>query len=46
MASRMSLLYELRSPEFFDKALFREFLDLLRARERHPRRRRRHADLR
>jgi glycerol-3-phosphate O-acyltransferase len=32
MASRMSLLYELRSPEFFDKALFSEFLDLLRAR--------------
>lgn len=32
MASRMSLLYELRSPEFFDKSLFREFLDLLRAR--------------
>ena len=32
MASRMSLLYELRSPEFFDKTLFREFLDLLRAR--------------
>jgi glycerol-3-phosphate O-acyltransferase len=32
MASRMSLLYELRSPEFFDKSLFRQFLDLLRAR--------------
>jgi len=32
MASRMSHLYELRSPEFFDKALFRQFLDLLRAR--------------
>jgi glycerol-3-phosphate O-acyltransferase len=32
MASRMSLLYELRSPEFFDKALFRQFLDLLRER--------------
>jgi glycerol-3-phosphate O-acyltransferase len=32
MASRMSLLYELRSPEFFDKTLFRQFLDLLRAR--------------
>jgi glycerol-3-phosphate O-acyltransferase len=31
-ASRMSLLYELRSPEFFDKALFRQFLNLLRAR--------------
>ena len=33
MASRMSLLYELRSPEFFDRALFREFLDLLRERD-------------
>jgi glycerol-3-phosphate O-acyltransferase len=33
MASRMSLLYELRAPEFFDKALFRQFLDLLRERE-------------
>ena len=32
MASRMSILYELRSPEFFDKPLFRQFLDLLRAR--------------
>lgn len=32
MASRMSHLYELRSPEFFDKSLFRQFLDLLRAR--------------
>ncbi len=32
MASRMSHLYELRSPEFFDKTLFRQFLDLLRAR--------------
>ena len=33
MASRMSHLYELRSPEFFDKALFRQFLDLLRERK-------------
>jgi len=33
MASRMALLYELRSPEFFDRALFRQFLDLLRARD-------------
>jgi glycerol-3-phosphate O-acyltransferase len=33
MASRMSLLYELRAPEFFDKSLFRQFLDLLRERE-------------
>jgi len=32
MAQRMSVLYALNSPEFFDKALFREFLDLLRAR--------------
>jgi glycerol-3-phosphate O-acyltransferase len=32
MASRMALLYELRSPEFFDKTLFRQFLDLLRER--------------
>ncbi len=32
MAQRMSLLYELSSPEFFDKSLFKNFLDLLRAR--------------
>jgi glycerol-3-phosphate O-acyltransferase len=32
MARRMSLLYELNSPEFFDKSLFKNFLDLLRAR--------------
>jgi len=32
MASRMSLLYELRSPEFFDKGMFRQFLDLLQRR--------------
>jgi glycerol-3-phosphate O-acyltransferase len=32
MASRMSLLYELNSPEFFDKALFKNFIDLLRSR--------------
>jgi len=31
-AERMSLLYELHSPEFFDRALFGNFLDLLRAR--------------
>jgi glycerol-3-phosphate O-acyltransferase len=31
-AQRMSLLYELNSPEFFDKALFKNFIDLLRAR--------------
>ena len=33
MASRMSLLYELHSPQFFDKVLFRDFIDLLRARD-------------
>jgi glycerol-3-phosphate O-acyltransferase len=32
MAQRMSLLYELNSPEFFDKSLFKSFLDLLRTR--------------
>jgi glycerol-3-phosphate O-acyltransferase len=32
LAQRMSLLYELNSPEFFDKALFKNFIDLLRAR--------------
>ncbi|AMN47850.1 glycerol-3-phosphate O-acyltransferase [Steroidobacter denitrificans] len=32
MAQRMSLLYELNSPEFFDKTLFKKFIDLLRAR--------------
>jgi len=32
MAQRMSLLYELNSPEFFDKSLFRNFIDLLRRR--------------
>jgi glycerol-3-phosphate O-acyltransferase len=32
MAQRMSLLYGMNSPEFFDKRLFRDFLDLLRAR--------------
>ncbi len=32
MAQRMSLLYELNSPEFFDKSLFKNFLDLLRGR--------------
>jgi len=33
MASRMAQLYGLHSPEFFDKALFRQFLDLLRERD-------------
>ena len=32
MAQRMSLLYELNSPEFFDKSLFKNFYDLLRQR--------------
>ena len=32
MAQRMSLLYELDSPEFFDRTLFKSFIDLLRAR--------------
>jgi glycerol-3-phosphate O-acyltransferase len=32
MAQRMSLLYELNSPEFFDRVLFKNFIDLLRAR--------------
>jgi glycerol-3-phosphate O-acyltransferase len=32
MAQRMSLLHELNSPEFFDKSLFRNFIDLLRRR--------------
>jgi glycerol-3-phosphate O-acyltransferase len=32
MAQRMSLLYELNSPEFFDKSLFKNLIDLLRAR--------------
>jgi glycerol-3-phosphate O-acyltransferase len=32
VAQHMSLLYELNSPEFFDKSLFKNFLDLLRAR--------------
>jgi glycerol-3-phosphate O-acyltransferase len=29
MAQRMSILYGLNSPEFFDKSLFRNFIDLL-----------------
>jgi glycerol-3-phosphate O-acyltransferase len=32
MGQRMSLLYELNSPEFFDKSLFKNFYDLLRKR--------------
>jgi glycerol-3-phosphate O-acyltransferase len=33
MAQRMSILYGFDSPEFFDKSLFRNFIDLLRRRE-------------
>jgi glycerol-3-phosphate O-acyltransferase len=33
MAQRMSLLHELNSPEFFDKTLFKSFIELLRARK-------------
>jgi glycerol-3-phosphate O-acyltransferase len=32
MAQRISMLYELNSPEFFDKTLFSSFIDLLRER--------------
>jgi glycerol-3-phosphate O-acyltransferase len=32
MAQRMSVLYGLNSPEFFDKGLFRNFIELLRRR--------------
>ncbi|MGD9841598.1 MAG: glycerol-3-phosphate 1-O-acyltransferase PlsB [Steroidobacteraceae bacterium] len=32
MAQRISLLYELNSPEFFDQGLFKNFFDLLRKR--------------
>ena len=32
MAQRMSLLYGFNSPEFFDRALFENFIDLLRKR--------------
>ena len=32
MGQRMSLLYGLNSPEFFDKSLFRIFIDLLKSR--------------
>jgi glycerol-3-phosphate O-acyltransferase len=33
MAQRMAMLFEINSPEFFDRALFRTFLDLLMARQ-------------
>jgi len=32
MAQRMSMLYGLAAPEFFDRAMFRDFIDLLRGR--------------
>ena len=32
MAQRMALLYGFNSPEFFDRPLFENFIDLLRAR--------------
>jgi glycerol-3-phosphate O-acyltransferase len=32
MAQRMALLYEINSPEFFDRALFRSFVEQLRLR--------------
>jgi len=32
MAQRMALLYEINSPEFFDRALFRNFVEQLRSR--------------
>ncbi len=34
MAQRMSVLHGLNSPEFFDKSLFRNFIDLLRRAQR------------
>lgn len=33
MAQRMSMLYGLAAPEFFDRAMFRDFIELLRLRE-------------
>ena len=32
VAQRMAMLYELNSPEFFDRSLFAQFIELLRAR--------------
>jgi glycerol-3-phosphate O-acyltransferase len=32
-AQRMALLYGLNSPEFFDRAMFSNFIDLLRSRQ-------------
>ena len=34
MAQRMTVLYGLNSPEFVDKSLFRNFIDLLIAAQR------------
>ena len=33
MAQRMTMLYGFNSPEFFDRTLFENFIDLLRARD-------------
>lgn len=33
MAQRISLVHELNSPEFFDRTLFKNFIELLRARK-------------
>jgi glycerol-3-phosphate O-acyltransferase len=33
MANRMTMLYGFNSPEFFDAALFENFIDLLRGRD-------------
>ena len=37
MGQRMTMLYGFNSPEFFDRTLFKNFIDLLRARGRDPR---------
>ena len=33
VAQRMAILHEINSPEFFDRALFGNFIDLLRSRD-------------
>jgi glycerol-3-phosphate O-acyltransferase len=33
VAQRMAMLYELNSPEFFDKSLFGQFVEMLRSHE-------------
>ena len=38
MAQRMVMLYGFYSPEFFDRAMFEDFIDLLRRARRAPRR--------